>query len=402
MTGDAGPPAERPFEVVSREDVLGVSSGSAILIVDDSATNLVAYEAALAPLGRQLILASSGDEALAKLLEQDYALILLDVSMPGMNGLETARLIRGRPRTSTTPLIFISGQAWTDDVVVDAYRLGALDFVTKPILPEVLRAKARLYLQLQERTLELLRRTSDLHEADQLHAEDTAENDRKDELIALLGHELRNPLAVMTSALDVMALREGSLGRELVIVQRQIRHLARMVDDLVDVSRIRHGTIEIRPTRVPVALAVADAIENVRPLLDSKSHTVEVEVATDLSVEADPARLVQALTKAFDNAARYTPTGGRICVSATRDTSFIRLCVEDNGQGISRELLPRIFDAFVQEPRALDRSAGGLGLGLTLVRTLVELHGGRVTADSPGDGLGTTLAIYWPQARAVP
>jgi signal transduction histidine kinase len=400
MTGDAGP-GGRPIEVLSREDVLGVSGGTAILIVDDSTTNLVAYEAALAPLGRQLVLATSGDEALAKLLEQDFALILLDVSMPGLSGIETARLIRGRPRSSGTPLIFISGQAWTDEVVVDAYRLGALDFVTKPILPEVLRAKARLYLQLQERTLALLHRTSDLIEANQVHAVDAGEADRKDELIALLGHELRNPLAVMSSALDVIALREGALGRELVIVQRQIRHLARMVDDLVDVSRIRHGTIAIRPARVLAAPAVADAIETVRFLLDTKSHTIEVDVGPDVSVAADPDRLVQALAKAIDNAARYTSKGGRIRVSATRDASFIRLTVEDNGQGISRDLLPRIFEPFVQEPRPLDRSTGGLGLGLTLVRTLVELHGGYVTADSPGAGLGTTLAMYWPQAHAA-
>ena len=366
-----------------------------ILIVDDSHATLAAFEAALAPLGHAVVLASSGDEALAKLLEQDFALIVLDMSMPGMTGLETARLIRGRPRTRVTPLLFISGMVWSDDIVVDAYRLGAVDFVAKPIQPEVLRAKASLYLRLHERNQELSRRTSILAAGETAHA-DAAEHARKDELIALLGHELRNPLAIMSSALDVVSLRDGTLCRELVLVQRQIRHLAHIVDDLVDVSRIRHGTIKLRTSTVHVVSAVSDAIESVRPLIESRGHTVEVTVAEDITVTADPQRLVQALAKVLDNAARYTPAGGRIHVTATRDAELVRVAITDNGKGIPRDLLPRIFEAFVQEPRPIDRSAGGLGLGLTLVRTLVELQGGYVTADSAGGGLGTTVSMHWP------
>jgi signal transduction histidine kinase len=388
-----------PIDVVSREELLGLTGGSGILIVDDSALNLTAYEAALAPLGREVTLVNSGEEALAKLLEQDFALILLDVSMPGLSGLETARLIRGRPRTSGVPLIFISGQSWNDDIVLDAYRLGALDFLTKPVQAEVLRTKARLYLQLQERTLELVKRTSELLAADRLHAADKAEHERKDELIALLGHELRNPLAVMSSALDVIALREGALSRELLILQRQVRHLARMVDDLVDVSRLRHGAIQFTPATVSLAVAVAEAVDMVRPLIDTKTQLIELDVNAELEVAADPQRLVQALAKVIDNASRYTPPGGRIRVTAATDGTFVRVSVEDNGQGITQELLPRIFDAFVQEQRTLDRKLGGLGLGLTLVRTLVELHGGYVAAESPGVGLGTTVSMHWPRAH---
>jgi signal transduction histidine kinase len=207
----------------------------------------------------------------------------------------------------------------------------------------------------------------------------------------------------MSSALDVVSLREGSLSRELVLVQRQIRHLAHMVDDLVDVSRIRHGTIAINPDNVKLAAAVSDAIEIVRGLIESRAHTLDVDIADDVSVAADPSRLVQVLAKVIDNAARYTFEHGRIRVSATRDGSFVRIEIEDNGRGIPSDLLPRIFDAFVQEPRSLDRSAGGLGLGLTVVRTLVELHGGRVTAESPGTGLGAKVTLHWPPAQhAIP
>src|SRR6185295_16377254 len=156
------------IEVLSPEDVLEIGLGSDILIADDHASNLVAYEAALAPLGRKLVLAHSGVEALAKLLDQDFALVVLDVSMPGMNGLETARMIRGRARSKTTPIIFITGMSSPGDVMLEAYEVGAFDFVIKPIPPEVLRAKARVYLALQERTKELLQHARRLREANKL------------------------------------------------------------------------------------------------------------------------------------------------------------------------------------------------------------------------------------------
>lgn len=364
-------------------------------------TNLAAYEAALEPLGHSVTVARSGDEALAKLLEQDFALIVMDMSMPGLSGLETARLIRGRPRSRNTPLVFITGLTWTDDLVVDAYRLGALDFMTKPIAPEVLRAKMSLFLQLQHRPLELSKAATEIVESEPAATRGDVENVHRDELIAVLGHELRNPLAIMSSALDVVELREGSLSRELVLVQRQIRHLSNIVTDLVDASRLRFGTIRIRPATVHVVAALAEAIESVQPLIETRGHALEIDVDHEITVTADPERIVQALAKVLDNAARYTPTGGQIKVTATRDGAFVQIVVADTGNGLEADLLQRVFDPFVQGPRGLERSAGGLGLGLSLVRSLVELHGGSVKVASPGARLGTTLTLSWPAAPAV-
>src|SRR5712671_5737498 len=192
-----------------------LSYGRDILVVDDNDTNLIAIEAALVPLGRKLVLARSGVEALARLLEQDFALIVLDVAMPGMDGFETARLVRSRARNRATPIIFVTGLSWQDDAILKGYELGAFDFLMKPIRPEVLRAKASVFVQLQERTIELQHKADELREAQaraherelvaqrkrfeteamERQMQQMTETDRrKDEFLAILSHELRNPL----------------------------------------------------------------------------------------------------------------------------------------------------------------------------------------------------------------
>ena len=239
------------IEVLQADELLGIGLGSDILIVDDDPDNLTAYEAALSPLGRRVALVSSGVQALAKLLEQDFALLLLDVSMPGMTGLETARRIRQRARNRGLPIIFITGLTSSTDLVLEAYEVGAFDFVMKPIPPAVLRAKARVYLQLQERTYELLRESAQLRQAhkllseadDRLRERDTEAralrfaqeaNRRKDELLATLSHELRNPLWTMTNALQLIRMRDIPFDREVAIFDRQVEHLTHIVGDLLD------------------------------------------------------------------------------------------------------------------------------------------------------------------------
>ena len=221
---DPGAPTRMalPFE---EEAPLQLSYGRDILVVDDNQTNLIAIEAALAPLGRHMVMAHSGIEALGRLLEQDFALIILDVAMPGMDGFETAKLVRSRERNRATPIIFVTGHAWENDAVIRGYELGAFDFLMKPIRPEVLRAKATVFVQLQERTIELAIKADELrfaqaqtHERElqsqrrrfeaevmERQMQQLAETDRrKDEFLAILAHELRNPLQPLQTAVEVL------------------------------------------------------------------------------------------------------------------------------------------------------------------------------------------------------
>ena len=355
-----------------------VGGGRDILVVDDQSINLVAYEAALAPLGRNLVFARSGTEALGKLLDQDYALVLLDVAMPDLDGVATARMIRQRRRNETTPIIFITGMESATNTIVEAYEAGGFDFVIKPVLPEVLRAKVRVHLRLQERAKS---------------GPDTAS---KNEFLAMLGHELRNPLAAIVGALDVIKLRDGTLDRELAILDRQAAHLTRSVEDLLDVARITQGKIELRREAVSLGSAIESAIEVSRVWITQASHQVTVDIAQPLIVDADRTRLVQVLANIITNAAQYTPNGGAIDIVARQRGMFAEIRVRDTGRGMPAALLANVFDLFVQGPRTPDRREGGLGVGLTLVRHVVEQHGGTVDAESDGPGMGSTFIVRWP------
>ena len=209
-----------------------------------------------------------------------------------------------------------------------------------------------------------------------------AANRTKDEFLAMLGHELRNPLAPMLTALQLMRLRGGdALEKERTVIERQTRHLVRLVDDLLDVSRIARGKIELRLERVDVAEVVAKAIEMASPLLEEREQDLQVAVPRGLAVDADPARLAQVIANLLTNAAKYTDKGGSVAVAAREDDGRIVITVRDTGIGIAPEMLSRVFDMFTQERQSLDRTQGGLGLGLTIVRNLMALHGGTVTVD---------------------
>lgn len=402
LTGGTGytPALRGPIEVMEPEDVLGIGRGSDILVVDDSPSNLTAYEAALHPLGRKLVLAGSGMEALSRLLEQDFALLILDVSMPEMSGIETARLVRERPRNKLLPIIFITGMTWQNDIILEAYKVGAFDFMVKPIPPEVLRAKARVYLQLQECTQDVLRQAERLRASEHRELASEAEGQRKSEFLAMLGHELRNPLSAITSAVELLKHREVPQSRELTILDRQIEHMNRLVSDLVDISRITRGKISLRREVVELSGCVAQTVDATRPLFDKHLHELVVHCPEQLFVDADRHRLCQVLGNLLTNAAKYTPDGGRVVLTADALRDSVRISVRDNGRGITEPLLSSLFDMFVQGDRTLDRTEGGLGVGLTFVRNIVELHGGAVTVRSPGQGAGSTFEIEWP--RAIP
>jgi len=225
----------------------------------------------------------------------------------------------------------------------------------------------------------------------------------KDEFLAMLGHELRNPLSPMITALELMRLRGGdTLERERTIVERQVQHLMRLVDDLLDVSRITRGKIQLKRRTVELGEVIATAIEMASPLLEARRHQLEAEVShKGLIIEGDPDRLAQVVANLLTNAAKYTEPGGEVRVRASREGPDVVVRVSDSGMGIAPELLPRVFDLFVQGYRALDRSQGGLGLGLTIVRSLVEMHGGTVAVASEGFGKGSEFTVRLPAASAA-
>ena len=594
----AGPAASTPRGAAS-----GAEERFHILLVDDAERNLAALEAILSDLDAEVVKARSGSEALRCLLHQDFALVLLDVRMPDMSGFETAELIRARDRSRQTPIIFLTAYDRTREQELQGYALGAADFLSKPVLPEVLRGKVSVLIDLHRKTEEIRRQEALLREsqrrehaqlldqaqrrweqealrkevererlaaeaihrsnarlrllsevagdlllhedvrsfparilpkirerlgvrlclhhraggaerplqldghegieapgladlqrapagelsfhraaaterlvlserrgegepsdallrvtglaacasfpllaAGRLHgtltvgtsrpsgfepeelaaigllcdqiaaaterarlldelrrsAADLREADaRKDEFLAMLGHELRNPLAPVANAVKLMqeSGAEEPLRRVLEIAGRQIGHMTRLLDDLLDLSRIRNGKIELQRGPVELARLVLDAVHVTEGIVRERGQHVELELPeAPLLFEGDPVRLTQVVANLLHNAAKYTDRGGRILVRARREAGEVVLVVKDDGIGISPDMLERVFDMFVQADPGGERVRAGLGLGLTLVRNLVEMHGGSVVARSDGPGAGSEFEVRLPTA----
>jgi signal transduction histidine kinase/ActR/RegA family two-component response regulator len=251
----------------------------------------------------------------------------------------------------------------------------------------------RLYAQRQALTREgekLLRMAAALKLADK----------RKDEFVAMLAHELRNPLAPIMSGADLLSVKNHDdplIERTAGVIGKQARHMARIIDDLLDVSRITRGQVTLKLQAVDFALVVNESLQQIRPLIESNQHHFAVSLSpVRMLVSGDHARLVQVTSNLLENAAKYTPPGGYLELKVTMDKDELCLTVGDNGSGIDPELMPDIFELFTQGERTPDRHQGGLGLGLALVKSLVQLHGGRVTADSPGLGKGARFSVYLP------
>jgi signal transduction histidine kinase len=223
---------------------------------------------------------------------------------------------------------------------------------------------------------------------------------RKDEFLAMLGHELRNPLAPVTTALQIMRIHENEpsrVARSREIVERQIDHMTRLIDDLLDVSRITRGKIELREQPLLLSSVIEGAIESVRPLIDERGHRIVLDLPSGpVTFLADPARLSQVFANLLNNAAKYTDVGGRIWVRARVEGEDLVVGVKDDGPGLTKDLRKDAFDLFMQGPQTRARARGGLGIGLTLVRRLVELHGGTVEALSDGPGRGTEFVVRLP------
>jgi PAS domain S-box-containing protein len=252
----------------------------------------------------------------------------------------------------------------------------------------------------RRRALEILSRQATDALEHRRQEERLREAEKKDEFLAMLGHELRNPLAPIVTATEVMALRGGGfMEKERSTIERQAKHLIRLVDDLLDVARITRGKLELRREPVSLEEIVTKAVEVASPLLEERSHRLSIDVAPSLVVEADPARMVQVVANLLRNAAVYTDPGGDVRVSGQSTDETVVLRVIDTGIGIAATMLPVIFEPFVQEKHAIHRPRGGLGLGLSIVRTLVELHGGTVSACSGGHGKGSEFTITLPRSR---
>jgi PAS domain S-box-containing protein len=509
-----------------------------ILLVDDQPANLLALEAVLQELGHHLVRAYSGEEALRLLREQKFAVVLLDVRMPVLNGFETAKRIRAQEQSRHTPIIFLTAVPGDDFPVTQAYQLGAVDYLFKPIEPIILRAKVAGFADLfaekerAERQADQLRlliqgttdyaifmldpegrvatwnagaeringykaqeiigqhfscfypqvaidhgwpaeelrraalegrfeeegwrlrkdgsrfwasviitalrdeagrlrgfskvtrdvserkriedalrqahnelevrvaeRTKELTEANARLAEAAR---RKDEFLAMLAHELRNPLAPVVTGLHILGLSEAdqrAIAQARGIIERQIRHLTRLVDDLLDVSRITQGRIPVRRERLDLAQLVRTTTEDRRSVIEQAGMQLVVEVQdTPVWIAGDATRLVQVLNNLLDNAVKFRNGGDRVTVRLMVDAGAGEAVVnvQDRGIGIEPEMFPRLFDAFAQADRSLDRTRGGLGLGLSLVKGLVELHGGCVEATSEGPGKGAAFTIRLP------
>ena len=556
-----------------------------ILIVDDRPDKLLVYETILEELGQRLFTADSGQQALKQVLERDFAVILLDVNMPSMDGLETAALIRNRSRSAHVPIIFVTADYNDEQHMARGYALGAVDYIGLPIVPEILRAKVKVFVDLfllaqradrqaqehvaliEERVartaaeqasrrlaflaeasatlaglldleaivrelarlcvptvadasaltlieevpeegsteplatdaagnalpaqlgrnlsadaIEVLKRaldrvlahgkvevitdlansgTKDAKHGDRdeapaedelhsvvmvplvargralgalslglaapgrwfdsdtlsvatelagraaialdnarLYAKMQEQDRRKDEFLAMLAHELRNPLAPITNAVHLLRGQDPSkLAWARDVIGRQLKQLVRLVDDLLDVSRITRGKIELKIETLDAAEIVAAAVETTRPYVDVFEHELVVTLpAEPLRLKGDSARVSQILGNLINNAARYTDKGGRIEVTAAREGREIAFRVRDSGIGIPQEALATIFEPFHQIDRTLDRSRGGLGVGLTLARRLVEMQGGRISAYSEGTGRGSEFTVWFPAA----
>lgn len=421
-----------------------------VLLVDDDPARLLSHRAILEPLGERLVEAASGTDALRVVLDTDFAVIVLDVNMPGMDGFETASLIHQHPRFEKTPIIFVSAINVSDMDRLRGYKLGAVDYVMVPIIPEILRGKVAVLAELFRKRRELQRLNAELADTNarlarsnealriererEVHKLNQALTDsnlklaasnrdlkqeiderrrieerlreadrRKDEFLATLAHELRNPLAPIQGALNVYRLGHDVAGADdsmlYQIFERQTRLLVHMVDDLLDVSRITRGRLQLRLERSTLGNILAAAIETAQPLVDEGQHRLELDLPPQpVHLEADPHRLIQVFGNLLNNACKFSDPGGTITVRASVGVGSVVIEIRDTGIGLTEQQVHFIFDLFAQADTSLERPHSGLGIGLTLSQRLVELHGGQIRASSEGLGAGSTFTVTLPIA----
>ena len=380
------------------------------LLVDDLKENLLALEALLRRDGLVLLTASSGEEALELLLQYEVALALVDIQMPGMNGFELAELIRSTERTRSVPIIFLTAGNADQQRRFRGYEAGAVDFLQKPIEADILKGKATVFFELYRQRQEVERQRDELKAATEenvrlldesrQYAEALKEADhRKDQFLATLAHELRNPLAPIRNGLQLLRTESRADRAEMLreMMELQLNHMVHLIDDLLDMSRVSLGKIDLRKECLPMQKAIDSALETSKPLLEEKHHNLTLAITDEpLCVDADFTRMSQIISNLVCNAAKYTPAGGQITLSLAREHNSAVLRVSDNGVGIERHMLDKIFGLFTQVRDSMEQSQGGLGIGLALVQRLVDMHGGIVQAQSMGLGQGSEFIVKLP------
>jgi signal transduction histidine kinase len=420
-----------------------------ILLIDDKPERLLSYVAILESLDIDLVEAKSGLDALRHIDRMDFAAILLDVNMPGLNGFETAARIRGHARGANTPIIFVTGIHVTDLDRIRGYSMGASDYVFVPVVPEILRAKVRVLVQLYRQKQELSLLNQKLVETNEelarAHAELRAENmrelkklnetlastnsrlktevrerrkaeqrltdaaQRKDQFISVLAHELRNPLSAIHSAIELIRGRlpdDRDIQWAGSIVKRQLGHLVRLIDDLLDVSRVTSGRVQIKPQVIDIRQVLEDSLDAVRPQIEARRHEVRIGMPDGpVYIDGDGVRLEQVFGNLLTNAAKYMAEGGLIEIEAhpiAEGVPRIAIHVRDHGIGLQADALEHIFELFAQAEAPVDGRHDGLGIGLALVRGLVELHGGTVRAESDGRQRGSKFIVELPLCERSP
>ena len=391
------------------------SSGDkvSILVVDDRADKLLAYEVMLAELKQKIVCVRSGKEALRRLLQEDFAAILLDVNMPGMDGFETAALIRQRQRCETTPIIFVSAINDTVNHISRGYSLGAVDYILTPVVPDILRAKIAVFVDLFKKTEQIKRQAEEREslireQAIAEHARVEAEraSEAKDRFLAMLSHELRTPLTPVLASVFMLEREDNIpaiMHESLQLIRRNVELEARLIDDLLDLTRISKGKVQLSFEIVDAHTLLRNALEICQSEIEQKKLELRSEfAATKVYLQADPARLQQIFWNLIKNAVKFTPKGGKLSIRTTNDgDGQFCLEVEDSGCGIDPEVLPRIFHAFEQAGRT---QLGGLGLGLAISKALVEAHQGSIRAESQGRDRGAkfTALFSTSERNAIP
>jgi signal transduction histidine kinase len=390
-----------------------MSEKTNILMVDDQPSKLLSYETILGSLGENLIRATSGHEALNLLLKYEVAVVLMDVCMPDVDGFELASLIRQHPRYQKTAIILISAIHLADVDRVKGYEVGAVDYVPVPVVPEILRAKVAVFVDLYRKTRELESMNTQLEERVAARTADLASlasrlqeaDRRKDQFLATLAHELRNPLAPIATAAKILqrkAIDDPDVRMAQSIIDRQSAHLTRLVEDLLDLSRISRNKVELRTEHVDIATIINAALETSRPIIEQFGQETAVSLPREpLFVLGDIVRLSQVFTNLLNNGAKFSKPGDTIRLSVEADAQSVSVSIRDTGIGILPEHLPHIHEPFYQLASSLEKAQGGLGIGLTLVWQLVEMHGGTVSVHSEGSGRGSEFVVRLPLAEGI-
>jgi len=408
-----------------------------ILLVDDQERNLDALEAILSSTGYELVRARSADEALLALIKCDFAAIVCDIRMPGVDGIELAEMIKRRKRSQHIPILFLTAHTIEEEDLLRGYEVGAVDYLSKPIKPEILRLKLGVFVELFRKTRALAQTNQALaeeverrwhiqealriakKELEQRVEERTAEltaancalreskesaeraNRAKDHFLAVLSHELRTPLTPVLATVQEL-LRAANvapdLREKLDMINRNIELESRLIDDLLDLTRISRGKMELQRSKVDVHHILEHALRTCDADFRSKAITVHaLYKARQTHMMGDRARLLQVFWNLLKNAAKFTPSGKTVEVltSNTPDNK-LRIQVRDTGIGIESARLNSVFNAFEQGNVGITRNYGGLGLGLSIGKALVELHGGTIQASSEGIDRGSCFTVELP------